>query len=144
MDERVAALLNFKEKYGNYNVPLSHPTLGRWVDEQKKAARKFADEGDGTQFFDSKIKELLSLGFKVEDAETNPNATNNDVSGGTVSGNIKGDGTNEQTKQDFKTIGVESTVGSSQTTNLIPINNFATNVRPEDDRKWLKNFSDLI
>jgi hypothetical protein len=59
MDERVAALLKFKEKYGHYNVPETHPILGRWVDEQKRAAKKFAEEGDATSYFDVKIKKLM-------------------------------------------------------------------------------------
>ena len=66
MEERLSTLLKYKEKYGDFNVPENHAVLGKWVDEQKKAAKKFAEEGDGTAFFDGKIKELIALGFKVD------------------------------------------------------------------------------
>jgi hypothetical protein len=126
MDERLTSLLQFKEKYGHYNVPETHPILGRWVDEQKKAAKKFADEGDATSFFDAKIKELMSLGFKV-DVEESVNDEKDQ------SNNTKND------KSDETDVSRSSPVSLGN-------GGFASmgSVRSDDDKKWNKNFADLV
>ena len=132
MEERVMALLKFKEKFGHYNIPETHPLLGRWVDEQKKAARKVMDEGDCTALFESKIKELASLGFKVDMEDSSSSSPSAAFAAGTNQTSINGEGDSNRDS-------------ASGLVSSLPLGNFVTNVsRSDDDRKWNKNFNDLL
>ncbi len=123
MEERLSALLKYKEKNGHFNVPENHPVLGKWVDEQKKAAKKFADEGDSTSFFDAKIKELVSLGFKLDIEEK---ATDDKDSSGQDSAKAKSPDTTGK-------VAISS----------IATGGFASSSRNDDDKKWTKHFEEL-
>jgi len=119
MDERLSTLVKFKEKHGHYNVPPEHPTLGKWLDEQKKAAKKYAEEGDATDYFDNRIKELLSLGFKVDIEET----------------------TGEQEGQKETSNAVISADSQEDTSTT----SFPTTANTVDqDKKWNKHFEELV
>ncbi len=144
MEERLTALLQFKEKHGHYNIPENHPILGRWIDEQRKAAKKFADEGDATGFFDSKVKELKSLGFNVEilEEDSKTSTTSND------SAKMAQDGKSDASESGG---GGEGENGGGSTTGhlVVPDSSTATesvvntSIKPDDDKKWIKNFNDL-
>lgn len=111
-------MLNFKAKHGHYNVPENHPTLGKWVKEQKKTAKKFVNDGDATGFFDAKVKELMSLGFQVVSVGETQNETKTDIQ--------------------RKSTNRLETSGFSINQNIISI--------PEtegDEEKWTKNFKML-
>jgi len=124
MEERLSALLKYKDKYGHFNVPETHPVLGKWVDEQKKAAKKFAEEGDATAFFDGKIKELISLGFTVdvEEVPANEKNTSNQSSSSAIE---------------------KSSDMPGKAINPIPIGGFASTSRNDEDKKWTKHFAEL-
>lgn len=124
MEERLSTLLKYKEKYGDFNVPENHAVLGKWVDEQKKAAKKFAEEGDGTAFFDGKIKELIALGFKVDIEEAA--ADDKDIL--------------NQDSARAKSPDVTGKAGI----NPITSGGFAINTRSDDEKKWTKHYAELV
>jgi len=69
--ERIEALLEYKKAHGNYNVPRSHPTLGKWVEDQKALSTSFIS-GNLDQFFESRINELKDLTVKYNDQPDQP------------------------------------------------------------------------
>ena len=172
MEERFTALLNFKEKYGHYNVPLNHPILGTWVDEQKKVAKKFALEDDATVYFDAKIKELLSLGFRIDVVEEgNCHGRSGGDNGGNGGGSIHEDTNVNRNKNGDCKIGSDIGIGisisnsssqngkrekseSKMTFSTGSTNNGSTsggsggssggNNRPSDDKRWMKFFNELV
>jgi len=70
--ERFRSLLEFKESQGTYNIPLDHPTLGKWVEKQRQSARKLAN-GDPSQYFDNIVKNLNALGVDLQNRSISSN-----------------------------------------------------------------------
>merc|ERR1740124_1622239 len=72
--ERFRSLLEFKSLHGHYNVPPTHPTLGRWITRQQKAAKKLT-LGDPSHYFELTVRDLRSLGLDLNLSSPSHNPT---------------------------------------------------------------------
>lgn len=57
-------LLKFKQEKGHYNVPITYPVLGKWMEKHRNIARKLI-RNDATSYFDMKFKEFAALGVSI-------------------------------------------------------------------------------
>ena len=123
MEERIQALLKFKDVHGHYNIPENHPTLGQWMVKQKKAAKKFATDKDCSPYFELKIEELKSLGVIVKDPSLVPSSASK-----------KDNNTSSKSPASFtvKALSNESFAAQSYTPS------------EEDEQKWNSFYSDLV
>jgi len=60
--ERMEQLRKYREENGHLRVPLSHPTLGRWVNVQRKSYTCFL-EGKKSSLTQERVDDLTELGF---------------------------------------------------------------------------------
>lgn len=63
--DRIEALIEYKKQHGNYNVPQSHPVLGKWIQDERSIATTLIS-GNTNDFFEHKINELKALSVKTD------------------------------------------------------------------------------
>ena len=62
-EEKFELLKKYKAEHGNCYVPINHPELGMWVDEQRFALKAFFD-GDQSSLTWDQYSQLESVGFE--------------------------------------------------------------------------------
>eukprot|EP00979_Chaetoceros_neogracilis_P000443 scaffold107_cov269-Chaetoceros_neogracile.AAC.35 len=68
-EKRIEELQTFKEINGHARVPVSHPTLGSWISDQRKEYKRYINNDPKSKFTQDKLQSLIDLGFVFEAAK---------------------------------------------------------------------------